>query len=306
MNRPRSKPVETRAHGPTDLAGIQRLAFSVISRSLDANWSTQQTWSDGRPTAEVIETIIKPNDRLSSFERLEIYNKQYWFRLIDCLYDDFPGLLAILGQTRFAKLVRDYLAECPSRSFTLRNLGDRLPEFIAAHPEMAGRRMRMVLDMARFEWAQIVAFDGKAEAPVAVDDLLGKDPRRLRLGLQPYLTVLDLAYPLDDYSLALKKNALRGSASNAVGAPQAQADTRVQPPKPRRTFVVVHRHDNANYFKRLDGREYALLCELRDGQTLAAACDVAYGGAAPDEAAAAIRDAFQTWSSLGWFCKRGG
>ena len=29
--------------------------------------------------------FIKPNDRLSSFERLEIYNRQYWFRLLDCL-----------------------------------------------------------------------------------------------------------------------------------------------------------------------------------------------------------------------------
>ncbi len=26
--------------------------------------------------------FIKPNDRLRSFERLEIYNRQYWFRLL--------------------------------------------------------------------------------------------------------------------------------------------------------------------------------------------------------------------------------
>ena len=27
---------------------------------------------------------------------LEIYNRQYWFRVLDCLYDDYPGLRAIL------------------------------------------------------------------------------------------------------------------------------------------------------------------------------------------------------------------
>ena len=26
--------------------------------------------------------IIKPNDRLTSFERLEIYNRQYWIRIL--------------------------------------------------------------------------------------------------------------------------------------------------------------------------------------------------------------------------------
>jgi hypothetical protein len=40
---------------------------------------------------DVAAEFIKPNDRLSSFERLEIYNRQYWFRVLDCLYDDYPG-----------------------------------------------------------------------------------------------------------------------------------------------------------------------------------------------------------------------
>ena len=35
--------------------------------------------------------FIKPNDRLSSTERLEIYSRSYWFRVLDSLYDDFPG-----------------------------------------------------------------------------------------------------------------------------------------------------------------------------------------------------------------------
>jgi len=42
---------------------------------------------------------IKPNDRLTSFERLEIYNRQYWFRVLGGLAEDFPGLRAVLGST---------------------------------------------------------------------------------------------------------------------------------------------------------------------------------------------------------------
>ena len=45
--------------------------------------------------------LIKPNDRLTSFERLDIYSRSYWARLIDSLRDDFPGLLAMLDAKAF-------------------------------------------------------------------------------------------------------------------------------------------------------------------------------------------------------------
>src|SRR2546423_871230 len=60
---------------------------------------------------------VKPNDRLSSRERLEIYNRQYWFRVIDSMYEDFAGLCAVLGQRAFDRLVRAYVAERPSETF---------------------------------------------------------------------------------------------------------------------------------------------------------------------------------------------
>ena len=66
---------------------------------------------------------IKPNDHLTSLERLEIYSRSYWCRVIDAMYEDFPGLRAVAGQRAFDKLVRAYLADCPSQSFTLRDLG---------------------------------------------------------------------------------------------------------------------------------------------------------------------------------------
>src|SRR5580658_6549181 len=80
-----------------ELRRLQRLAGSVIFNPLGDDFQMRKTWKDGRPTAEVVGSFIKPNDRLTSFERIEIYNKQYWFRLIDNLFDDFPGMVAILG-----------------------------------------------------------------------------------------------------------------------------------------------------------------------------------------------------------------
>ena len=97
--------------------------------------------ADGRSTAEIAESFIAPNSRLTAFERLEIYNRQYWFRVLGALAEDFAGLSAVLGAHAFEELSIAYLTAHPSRSFTLRNLGSKLPEWLAANPRLAGRRL---------------------------------------------------------------------------------------------------------------------------------------------------------------------
>jgi hypothetical protein len=75
----------------------------------------QRTAPGGGRMSDYASRYIKKNDRLTSFERLEIYNRQYWFRVLASMAEDFPGLRAILGQWRFDDMYRAYLAECPSR-----------------------------------------------------------------------------------------------------------------------------------------------------------------------------------------------
>src|SRR5271167_3177839 len=111
---------------------LQRLMAGAVMRPLSRRGGMQSASRDGRPMKKVATSFIKPNDRLTSFERLEIYNRQYWFRLRDCFYDDYPGLRAVLGDKPFERLADEYLAKNPSRSFTLRNLGSRLVKFLVA------------------------------------------------------------------------------------------------------------------------------------------------------------------------------
>src|SRR5215510_9798664 len=113
-----------------DLLDLQRSMANAIFRPLTPAWRMQSRLPDGKDMGAVATEFIKPNDRLSSFERLEIYNRQYWFRLLDCLYEDYPGLLAVLGEKRFLRCVRAYLARYPSDSFALRDLGSRLEQFL--------------------------------------------------------------------------------------------------------------------------------------------------------------------------------
>jgi hypothetical protein len=293
----------------SQLRELQRLAFATISHPLTPGFDTQKHFRDGRPMRDVAKTFIKPNDRLTSLERLSIYNRQYWMRLMDCLWDDYPGLRAILGPRKFEKLRIAYLSKYPSQSFTLRNLGSRLVQFLEEEPQYISTHDAMCLDMARFEWAQIVAFDGEAKPALSVDDLLGQDPAKLRLSLQPYMTLLEMGYALDDYVAAVKKRdaAMRSEASNAMEADHAEKRRKtIRLPRPGKIFLAVHRHDNDLYYKRLDVAEYRILSALRDGVTLADACAAAVEAEPEREIdwPASIKTWFSAWAETGWFCRR--
>ena len=292
-----------------DLRQFQRVMAEALFRPLTSRDRLQPRWTDGRTTASVAADFIKPNSRLTSVERLEIYARSYWFRVLDCLYDDYPGLRAILGQRRFMKLVTAFLARFPSSSFTLRDLGSRLPSFIEDEPAFSAPRTALAIDMARFEWAQVVAFDGPALPVLTQDEILDAGPIRLRVGLQPYLTVLKCTYPVDAFTLALKKTALRSEASNTLtampGSRARRSPARPRLPRPAETFVAVHRQRNMLYFKSLESEAYDILCALRNGRTLSAACAAALRDADPAiDWAARIQKWFQSWQSLGWFCRR--
>lgn len=286
------------------LQDLQRVAASVIMQPLAPGFRSSRTFTDGRPNEKVAAQFIKPNDRLSSFERIEIYNKQYWYRLIDCIYDDYPGLRAILGRLNFNRLIFAYLSAHPSRSFTMRNLGDQLESFIVKHPELTAPKTELCREMAAFEWAQVVAFDGPANKPLAIDDLLGSKPDKLRLALQPYITLLHLHWALDDFTIALKRSSMRGEASNAVEAPSGKPEkSRLPRPKGSEIFLAIHRLNNDLYYKRLDASAYLLLTHLREGKTLASAVAATMKKSKNTQWTADIQTWFANWTEMGWLCK---
>lgn len=296
-----------------DLKALQNLMATAVFRPLTSEDRMQPRWIDGRKTSDLASTFIKPNDRLSSFERLEIYNRVYWFRVLDCLYDDYPGLRAVLGERKFMKLITAYLAKYPSASFTLRNLGSRLEQFLSDEQNWTAPRNELALDMARFEWAQVVAFDDEAKPAITPDDILDARPEKLQLGLQPYLSLLELNYEVDEFLLAVKKSesaVLRSEASNTFEAmPHAsQRKKRIRLPKRKRVHLAVHRFDNMLYYKRLSAEGFVILTALRDGATLEEACiqGISSSQRTGVDWSEEIKASFDNWASLGWFCRFSG
>jgi len=252
-----------------------------------------------RLAPETTAAYIKPNNRLTSRERLEIYTKSYWYRLLDSLYEDFPGLRAVLGQRAFARLAEAYLADKPSASWTLRNLGGRLEDWLRAHPDFAGQRLLLALDMIRLEWAHIEAFDGGVSPVLGPEDLLELGPH-LRMGLQPYIRLVELSYPVDD--LRIKVNSAsceHGAASNAVLKRKTGGLVRrIARLDREHIFLAVHRLDFTVYYRRLEPEEYAVLAALRAGRPVGRAV-----AAVSQASLARVETWFAAWAEMGWLCK---
>ena len=308
--RPKMRFAPERVSSTAELAALQRAMWTLISRPLTAANRMPRRWKDGRPTAQLAAQIAKPNDRLTSFERLEIYSRMYWFRVLDSLYEDCPGLRAALGQPRFMKLIEAYLVKYPSRSFTLRNLPSRLARFIREEPQWTQPHTKLCHDLARFEWARIEVFDSAALPVFTVDDLLDADPARLKLNLQPYLQLLQLDYPVDEFILAVKQRdeLSRSEASNTAIAHTARKARvlKITRPKPERAQVAVHRIDGTIYFKRLDPAAYRILRAIQSGKTLedALAAGIPKSKNSREDWPTKIQAWFRTWMELGWFCQR--
>jgi hypothetical protein len=291
-----------------NLEQIQRAFFEVVRQPLTDGERMREQTLDGQSTHKIAEEIVRPNDRLTSVERLEIYNRVYWFRLLSSMAEDFPGLRAVIGQEKFEQVLLGYLTELPSVSFTLRDLGSRLEAWLRAHPELIAGHERMALDMVRLEWADIEAFDS-AEFPVLTQGELanlGDDPV---FRVQPYVQLLELAYPVDELLLKVREaeDPETDISSNVVMMDSAEAKhhKKFPLPKAKKIYLAVHRQEFSVYFKRLKPEAFALVRALQQGQPLSQAIEssVNWSGKKLERVMEQLHDWFANWAHLGWFCR---
>jgi len=286
------------------LLELQQRMAEDVRRPLTPDSHMQATTDSGASVHGVAATYVKPNAALSSFERLEIYNRQYWFRVIGAVSEDFPALNAVLGHRRFDALIAAYLKDNPSTSWTLRDLGAGLPAFLEPHAELTGRRRRLAVDVARLEWAYVEAFDERRLPPLTQEELAGLGPES-RLLLQPHLQLLAVDYPVDDVVVAIRKDSPEAEAvSSAMSESRPQSRRSLPAMKRSRRYLAVHRFDDLVYYRPLPREEYLLLSALRDGASISAAVDgaVANSRLEPAEQAELIQQSFAHASELGWLC----
>jgi hypothetical protein len=283
-----------------NLEELQRTFFELIRQPLTSKDRLRVRTDDGRSIKALAERLITPSPSLTSFERLELYSQGYWFRILETLDEDFPGLRTIVGKPRFDRLARGYLADCPPDSFDLNRLGNRLEAWLTEHPRYAHYRQRVALDMVRLEWAKIEAGNSGEYPRLTATDLAGlsasagEDPA---IELQPHLRLLQLGYPVDELLI-------RMDDSGASPKRRTRA-RRLRIPRARAVCLAVHRQGPTVYFKSLEPEAFVLLRALQEGRHLSDAIQTCIEESQGnlEHMARNLQHWFADWAALGWFCR---
>ena len=289
----------------TGLQELQHRMAKAVMQPLTAREQMRRRNYAGQSNEAEADQFVRPNDRLTSFERLEIYNRQYWFRLFSCFEEDFPGVQAVVGRKRFQGLMRAYLEAHPSTSFSLRNLGSRLVNWLEENPAWTEPHSEMALEMARLEWADIEAFDNAIWPPLTVD-ARSQINAQSQLRLQPHVRLVEAHYAIDDALIAVRnESGSRDTSSNNASTRHVSRRTRALREMKRETVhIAVHRFEDTVYYRRLSAEDYRLLLALQQGVALGDAIDIAFHGSLiPEhERPAYLQSAFAYWTNMGWFC----
>ncbi len=287
----------------SELLEFQRTLARAVMQPLSAGDNMKRAIGHGA-NREIRDGIalVKPNSRLSSFERLEIYSRSYWSRVLDAFSEDFPGVRAVLGAKQFDRLRRRYLADCPSGSFTMRNLGQHLVAWMQTNQALIGANYGIALDMAKLEWAHIESFDAAEHDHLSPADVAALAPESV-LKLQPHLRWIEAQSEVDTLLLEIRETAKRKG-----GVPRALRQKRfARAMSDGPVHLAVHRIELVVHYKRLDAEMFRLLSALGRRASIAEAVEFAYAKSplTAEQCKQHIESSFALFATLGWFCKPG-
>ncbi len=234
----------------------------------DSLASHQEAFAQIATTLDGLEPLLRSEHELASWirtdrgipasERIRVYANAYFARILAALREDFGALSAALGDDAFHDLAKLYLMLHPSRSFSLRFVGEHLPSFLSGPVgEPFRRRFPSAPDLAALEWAITDVFDAPDARVLERATLARLSPDAwpsLRFSLIPAHRILSLAWPVQR---------LRDAWSADAPLPEIA---------PGATTVLVHRRDERVFQRALSRAEATALSCVGDGEDFAAVC----------------------------------
>lgn len=262
------------------LEQIQREFFAALQMPLrgTSRGSTELSPNDEGHSAEFLakaEELMKPGENLSSAERLELYHRQYWFRVLDSVAEDFPIIRKMAGDEVFWDLMENYLQSCPSESFTLRHLGRKMSEFAATWHRLDEPQRLWFSAIAKLEYSYMEIFEAAEWEPVSPEKLPIAE-----LGLQPHVVLLKLPVPAD----------------------LCETWDEFLPVAEEPVWLAVWRGEKRGRLQcRLDEVEFELLQRLQTGGKLT---DLFAEPASREPTPEEISTWFANWQSRGWIAEK--
>ncbi len=214
-----------------------------------------------------VERIILPSREMTSLDRLQIYGRAYFGRLLECLAAQFPAVQHVVGEDAFNGLAFGYLVDHPSKSYSLSTLGNSFDQYLTVtrpprsdeadsdQPDFAD----FLIELARLERVYAEVFDGPGPERLPtlnVSELAGLSPQQFansRMGFHSCVRLLELRFPVHEYATSIRRG------------------LEPTPPVSRPIYLVVTRRDYIVRRFEVTKPQFRLLTSLMNSETVGAA-----------------------------------
>jgi len=233
-----------------------------------------------------LQSLTTASETFSHAERIGIYSDGYRARLIEALENDYPALLAFLGDEQFNAMASGYIDRYPSKNPSLRWLGEKLPDFLMESTHW--QQQTATQELAQFEWAQIMSFDANDSKPLMIEalgSLREEQWPHLQLFFHPSLQYVQCNTSAPDAWLELTKNENNNSTEIKFSE------------KP--CHWIVWRKKLQVMFRQTDNLEYQCLSLFLDHKTFSEVIETLSETRNEDVAVTKTAQFLQTWFQQG-------
>lgn len=209
--------------------------------------------------ASFLRAISQAEPTPDEAPRLAIYRNAYFSRLLGVLREDYPALRHWLGDVAFEHLSQQYCNEFPSSHFSLRQFGEKLPDYVANHPTYSGRPE--LAELAEWERQLRFLFDCEDATPIRIEHLQQFAPEQwglLQFERVPACLQVTHRHATVTYWKAFKEGAPAEQGADATSTYR----------------WLLWRKEFVTHFRSLGDDEFAALDCVGQGHSFSDLCDV--------------------------------
>lgn len=255
------------------LGAAQRWLLQRVTRPLE---STRTEPSDDA-------RWVKSGDGWSGSDRVAVYQRAYFSRLVECLRDDYPAVQHAAGPVDFEALCLEFIEAHPPESASLNFYGAPFADFCATSH---AARAAFMSELARLEWAMVECIHADARGmldPATLAACSEEEWPRVRLVPSPTCRILTASFPVHTYYRAFLR------------------DEEPEPPAFGPSTIAVSRRGDDVWRMGIDPRFAGLLARLVRSEPLAGALQAMALETEDASSAAELQRALSEWVSCGLF-----
>jgi len=245
----------------------------------------------GQPMEEESSLYITSSPTLKPHQRIELYNQQYWWRLVRVMQENFPLLTRLFGYYEFNEsIATPYLLKYPPSKWTLNALGEHIERWV--EEEYHALDKPLIKQVTAMEWAFNFAFCAAKLPPIAFSEQDADLLPQLRMTLQPYISLFHFDSDLFGLREEMKKEDPDYWINNPFPVPE----------KGNFYFILSRNLNNNLVLDKLDEAAYLILKLFKEGSSIDEVCGWLDGQneAICEQAAAKLQFWFQEWTLRQW------